>query len=141
MHRLLDRITVRLGVVLITGTAAAQDTAIRGYDSVVVTTVIDHRFDPVFPDGSCKEGRDVTGQACLSSTEARDLQRRLRDPASYGATQAVTPVNELELLYYRLDPRLREAKQQVRRSRREKAAASTAAADLPAGVPPREQPE
>ena len=101
MHRLLDRITVRLGVVLITGTAVAQDTAIRGYDSVVVTTVIDHRFDPVFPDGSCKEGRDVTGQACLSSTEARDLQRRLRDPASYGATQAVTPVNELELLYYR----------------------------------------
>ena len=29
----------------------------------------------------------------------------------------------------------------IRRSRREKAAASTAAADLPAGVPPREQPE
>lgn len=90
-----------LGIVLLARVAMAQDAAIPGYDSVVVQTVIDHRFDPNFQIGSRDPDITIVGRACLSSTEARDLQRRLRDPASYGATQAVTPVNELELLYYR----------------------------------------
>ncbi|MCB0794986.1 MAG: hypothetical protein KDB88_09635 [Flavobacteriales bacterium] len=74
--------------------------ALPGYDSLVVRTVIDHRFEPPLPGRPIDDRFEVTRSVRLSPSDAREIDAWIRSKASYGSSQAVTPVPDVEVLYY-----------------------------------------
>jgi uncharacterized membrane protein len=72
-----------------------------GYDSVVVETRNDDSFEPDFSTAERKEKVTITGRARLTQKDIAAFSERLKNKVSYGESQAITPVYDVYILYFR----------------------------------------
>ena len=70
----------------------------KQYDSLQITTIIDQSFNQLTNEAPVLIN---TGTATLNKQDATELDNRIRTSSSYGASQAMTPVYDLEINYYK----------------------------------------
>ncbi len=84
-------------------TSAKCAVRLNGADSVIVSTITDHKFDPILPPGyeTKQGGIEVTGHSKLTTEDAKLLLDRIYERSSYGSAQAVTPVYDVQIIFYK----------------------------------------
>ena len=79
-----------------------QGTIPSTYDSIVVLTIDDTTLEHFPPNTSQPADLvKITGRAKLSDDQIADLHARVTDASSYGQSQAVTPVYDLKIQYFK----------------------------------------
>lgn len=86
-------------------TAAAQGAFNRSgqFDSVVVLTIDDSSLEPFPPGADRTDPVKITGRVKLTAKDVAELHDRLNDRRSYGQSQAVTPVYDVKVQYFKKD--------------------------------------
>lgn len=83
------------------GQTNKNDFKFNKYDSLVVQTFIDKTYEVDFNSGKRVDTIIITGQVKMNVNDAKDLFKRIRQKESYGQSQALTPVYDLKLMFYR----------------------------------------
>lgn len=100
MKQLFLHLTLLLSATVF-GQTSKNDYKFRNYDSVVVSTINDLTYEVDFKTGERLDAILVTGQATIKTEDAKEFNRILRQKDSYGQSQAMTPVYDLKIIFYR----------------------------------------
>ncbi|MCO5258534.1 MAG: hypothetical protein M9916_00120 [Crocinitomicaceae bacterium] len=83
------------------GQGVKNDYRYKNYDSVVVQTLDDLTYEHDFKTGERLNTIIITGQATLTTEDAKEFNRIIRQKDSYGQSQASTPVYDLGIIFYK----------------------------------------
>ncbi len=92
-------------ILLLSATVYGQtnnsDYKYKNYDSIVVQTFNDYTHEVDFNTGERLGTIIITGQATIKSEDAKELNQIIRQKDSYGKSQAMTPVYDLKIMFYK----------------------------------------
>jgi hypothetical protein len=83
------------------GQTNKSDYKYKIYDSIVVQTFNDYTQEIDLNTGERLDTIIITGQATIISEDAKKLNRIIRQKDSYGESQAMTPVYDLKIMFYK----------------------------------------
>lgn len=75
--------------------------AFKNYDSLVVQTFNDYTYESDFDSNRRLDTIIITGQIAIFSEDAKSFSKRVKQKTSYGQNQAMTPVYDLKIMYFR----------------------------------------
>jgi hypothetical protein len=85
----------------VNGQTNKSDYKYKIYDSIVVQTFNDYTQEIDLNTGERLDTIVITGQATIISEDAKKLNRIIRQKDSYGESQAMTPVYDLKIMFYK----------------------------------------
>jgi len=100
MKQLVLHITLLCGTTLF-GASYAEDVTFKNYDSVIVQLYADDHYEVDAGSDKNSFAQRIIGQTRLKPEDARELGKRIRQKESYGQSQALTPVYDLKIMFYR----------------------------------------
>lgn len=87
--------------VLASGQTMANEYSHKSYDSVVVFTLNDYSLEPDFNTGNEQGSVIITGSARLIGEDIAIFSQQIRKKESFGESQAMTPVYDIKIVYYK----------------------------------------
>jgi len=85
----------------VNGQTNKSDYQYKIYDSIVVQIFNDYTQEIDLNTGERLDTIVITGQATIISEDAKKLNRIIRQKDSYGESQAMTPVYDLKIMFYK----------------------------------------
>lgn len=92
---------VLLYSITVYGQTNKNDYKYKDYDSIVIQTFNDYRNEVNLNTGERLDTIIITGQATLKTEDAKQLNRIIKKKVSYGKSQAVTPVYDMKIMFYK----------------------------------------
>jgi hypothetical protein len=83
------------------GQTNKNDYKYKSYDSIVMQTFDDYTHQLDLNTAKNLDTIIITGQATIKAEDAKELHQIIRQKDSYGESQAMTPVYDLKIIFYK----------------------------------------